>query len=228
MNCMICFVYGLPVVHPNNTPLLVINGGGFLLEVIYIAIFYKFSPSDLRLKIFGILALELAFVICVLASALGGAYTPGGEKGIDVLGIFCIISGILMYGSPVIIIKEVFQTKSVEHMPWHTSLIGIFNAIFWTTYSLLRFDLYILIPNAMGIIFSAVQLIVFLYFKCCRTSTTPRDLESPEGTIIHLGIEIPNAPVSCFPLWSKIATRLFFDPSMISGVSTCSSVSRIT
>lgn len=132
MNCMICFVYGLPVVHPNNTPLLIINGVGFLLEVVYIGIFCQYSPYDLcvspcsssmvfysntlcfdiyinfclmQFKIFKILALELVIVICVLASVLGGPYTPGVEKIIDhVLGILFIICGILMYGSHAIII----------------------------------------------------------------------------------------------------------------------------
>ncbi|XP_078148638.1 bidirectional sugar transporter SWEET5-like [Carex rostrata] len=188
MNCMICFAYGLPFGHPSNWHLLIINGGSFLFEVTYICIFYKFSPADLRDKISRILAGELAYVMLVLPLVLYGIYTP------DVLGIHCIITGILMYGSPTIIIK-VFQTKSVEHMPLATTLIGLFNAIFCTAYSYLSSDLYILVPNAMGIIFSAFQFIVFLCFKFCCTSITPRDLESPKGTTTLLGEKIPNAPV---------------------------------
>ncbi|XP_078148641.1 bidirectional sugar transporter SWEET6b-like [Carex rostrata] len=194
LNCMLSIVYALPVVHPNNLPLLTINGVGFLIETIYIGLFLKFSPRHLRIKIFRSLALELVFLVGVLFDVL--VYSQGPLKNTDVLDILCVISGILMYGAPLLIIKKVFQTKNIEYLPFYTSSISFLNAICWMTYSILRFDLYILIPNSMGVIFGAVQLFVHLYFKWSYR-TTPRDLESPDDIIILGNEQIPKAPDSC-------------------------------
>ena len=39
--------------------------------------------------------------------------------------------------------KIVIQTKSVEYMPLSLSLASLVNAICWTAYALIKFDLYI-------------------------------------------------------------------------------------
>ncbi|XP_078168762.1 bidirectional sugar transporter SWEET6b-like [Carex rostrata] len=179
LNCMMWIVYGLPIVHPNSVLVLTINGAGLLIEALYISIFFAFSPRRLRLKILGILVAELVFVGAVLAGVLGGAHTH--NKRTEIVGILCVIFGTAMYASPLSIMKTVIDTKSVKYMPFSLSFISFLNGICWMSYSLLRFDLYILIPNGLGALLSAAQLI--LYFKYYRT--TPKDepkqnIEVPE------------------------------------------------
>lgn len=177
MNCMICFAYGLPIGHPSNWRLLIINGGNFLFEVTYICIFYKFSPADLRVstvsfffwssilysvgllltlklknyiivvgvlcqyfifrythnsclmqdKISRILAGELAYVILVLPLVLYGICILYGIYTPDVLGIHCIITGTLMYGSPTIIIVRYFNFALINS----SLLVNILWYIYW-------------------------------------------------------------------------------------------------
>ncbi|KAJ1688234.1 hypothetical protein LUZ63_019624 [Rhynchospora breviuscula] len=185
LNCMMWVVYGLPIVHPNSVLVLTINGTGFLIEALYIAIFFAFSPRSLRLKILGILAAEVVFVGAVLAGVLGGAHTHG--KRTEIVGILCVIFGTAMYASPLSVMKTVIETKSVKYMPFSLSFVSFLNGVCWMAYSLLRFDLYILIPNGLGTLLSAAQLT--LYSMYCRSSPgdePKKNLELPE--------EVPNAP----------------------------------
>jgi len=62
--------------------------------------------------------------------------------------------------------KMVIQTKSVEYMPLFLSLASLVNGICWTAYALIRFDLYITIPNGLGVLFAVAQLVLYaMYYK---------------------------------------------------------------
>ncbi|KAJ4749501.1 Bidirectional sugar transporter SWEET [Rhynchospora pubera] len=173
LNCMLWVVYGVPFVHPNSMLVLTINGIGIFIEALYICIFFAFAPRRLRLKILSILAAELLFVGVVLGGVLGGAHTH--DKRTQIVGILCVIFGTAMYASPLSIMKMVVQTKSVKYMPF------FLNGACWTAYSLLRFDLYILIPNGLGALLAAAQLFLyFIYYRTTPKDDTKQNLELPQ------------------------------------------------
>ncbi|KAJ4749500.1 Bidirectional sugar transporter SWEET [Rhynchospora pubera] len=179
LNCMLWVVYGVPFVHPNSMLVLTINGIGFFIEALYIGIFFAFAPRRLRLEILSILATELLFVGVVLGGVLGGAHTH--DKRTQIVGILCVIFGTAMYASPLSIMKMVVQTKSVKYMPFFLSFVSFLNGACWTAYSLLRFDLYILIPNGLGALLAAAQLILyFIYYRTTPKDDTKQNLELPQ------------------------------------------------
>ncbi|VAI60053.1 unnamed protein product [Triticum turgidum subsp. durum] len=108
MNCLLWFFYGLPIVHPNSTLVLTINGIGLVIEGAYIIIFIIYAAKNTRGK--------------------------------------------------------VIRTKSVEYMPFFLSLVNFLNGLCWTGYALIKFDIYITIPNALGTIFGLIQLILYGYY----------------------------------------------------------------
>uniref|UniRef100_M8BNN4 Protein RUPTURED POLLEN GRAIN 1 n=1 Tax=Aegilops tauschii TaxID=37682 RepID=M8BNN4_AEGTA len=108
MNCLLWFFYGLPVVHPNSTLVLTINGIGLVIEGTYIIMFIIYAAKNTRGK--------------------------------------------------------VIKTKSVEYMPFFLSLVNFLNGLCWTGYALIKFDIYITIPNALGTLFRLVQLILYGYY----------------------------------------------------------------
>ncbi|KAE8717783.1 Cyclophilin 38 isoform 1 [Hibiscus syriacus] len=74
------------------------------------------------------------------------------------------IFNIIMYAAPLAIWKKVYDTKSVEYMPFWLSLAGLSNGICWTIYGLLQFDIFILVSNGLGSVFGAVQLGLYAYY----------------------------------------------------------------
>nr|UJT76399.1 bidirectional sugar transporter SWEET6a [Hemerocallis fulva] len=168
LNCMLWVFYGIPLVHPHSILVVTINAIGLILESIYLIIFFIYSPPKLRLKVVKILAGELVFMAAVITGVIVGAHTH--ERRSLVVGILCVIFGTMMYASPLSIMKLVIQTKSVEYMPFFLSLVAFLNGVCWTTYALLRFDIFMTIPNGLGALLGLAQLI--LYF--CYYNSTPK------------------------------------------------------
>ncbi|GKV36448.1 hypothetical protein SLEP1_g44580 [Rubroshorea leprosula] len=85
------------------------------------------------------------------------------------VGILCIIFSVAMYASPLTVMTLVIKTKSVKYMPFSLSLANLLNGIIWVIYAVLKFDLYILIPNALGTLSGMVQIILYAtYYRTTR------------------------------------------------------------
>ncbi|RCV26099.1 hypothetical protein SEVIR_5G225300v4 [Setaria viridis] len=174
LNCMLWVFYGLPIVHPNSILVVTINGIGLVIEAAYLTIFFLYSDNKKRMRAFLVLAVEIVFMVIVVLSVLLAAHTH--EKRSMIVGILCVIFGSLMYASPLTIMGKVIKTKSVEYMPFFLSLVCFLNGLCWTAYALIRFDLYVTIPNALGTFFGLVQLILYL----CYYKSTPKKEKNVE------------------------------------------------
>nr|UJT76396.1 bidirectional sugar transporter SWEET4b [Hemerocallis fulva] len=162
LNCMLWVLYGLPIVHPDSTLVITINGAGVVIELIYIAIFVIFSDGKKRLNVFLIFIGEVIFTFTFGVLVIELLHTTTRRS--TLVGILCVIFCIMMYVAPLSVMRMVIKTKSVEYMPLFISVASFCNGACWTVYSLLKFDLNILIPNGIGLVFSVVQLILYAVF----------------------------------------------------------------
>ncbi|CAI9758607.1 unnamed protein product [Fraxinus pennsylvanica] len=82
------------------------------------------------------------------------------------VGVVCDIFGIIMYGSPLSIVRKVFKTKSVEFLPFWLCFAGFMNGLFWFTYAFLKtIDPYLAVGNGIGALLGLIQLCVYVYFS---------------------------------------------------------------
>ncbi|KAK1665519.1 hypothetical protein QYE76_053678 [Lolium multiflorum] len=168
LNCMLWVFYGLPIVHPNSILVVTINGVGLVVEAIYLMIFFIYAPNKKRLRVLYFLAGEAVFMVIVVLCVLLTAHTH--EKRSMIVGILCIIFGTAMYASPLTVMGKVIKTKSTEYMPFLLSLVNFCNGCCWTAYALIKFDLYITIPNGLGALFGLAQLVLY----ACYCGSTPK------------------------------------------------------
>ncbi|KAM0979574.1 hypothetical protein ACFX13_015696 [Malus domestica] len=162
LNCALWLFYGMPFVHPDSILVITINGIGFVTELAYIFVFLIFSPGSQRLKVFIALVVEVVFFVIVVFVTMY-VFSTTKERSL-VVGIICIVFNILMYVSPLTVMGIVIKTKSVKYMPFYLSLANFFNGVIWLVYSLLKLDINILIPNGLGTISGALQLILYAAF----------------------------------------------------------------
>jgi solute carrier family 50 protein (sugar transporter) len=164
LNCMMWVLYGLPLVHPHSMLVITINGTGMAIELTYVTLFLLYSTGPARRKVVLLLAAEVAFVGAVAVLVLSLAHTH--ERRSMIVGILCVLFGTGMYAAPLSVMKMVIQTKSVEYMPLSLSLASLVNGICWTAYALIKFDLYITIPNGLGVLFAVAQVVLYaIYYK---------------------------------------------------------------
>ncbi|XXG74304.1 hypothetical protein AAC387_Pa07g3062 [Persea americana] len=187
LNCMLWVFYGLPFVTPNSVLVLTINGAGLVLEAIYLSMYFAFSTKKQRLKALTILLIELAFMALVVVLVLTLAHTH--KKRMLIVGILCVIFGTGMYVSPLSVMRTVISTKSVKYMPFYLSLANFLNGVCWTAYALIRFDIYLTIPNGLGAIFGALQLILYGWYY----SSTNWDDEAEPASEMQLPTTKPSS-----------------------------------
>ncbi|XP_024996935.1 bidirectional sugar transporter SWEET4-like isoform X3 [Cynara cardunculus var. scolymus] len=150
VNCGIWVLYGLPLVHPHSLLVITINGSGFVIETIYLLLFLIYSDRKQRVKVRS-----------------------------SIVGSIAIVGNIMMYASPLSVMKLVITTKSVEYMPFFLSLFSLLNGISWTIYALIRFDPYIVIPNGLGSLLGITQLILYATFY----KSTKRQLAERKASV---------------------------------------------
>jgi solute carrier family 50 protein (sugar transporter) len=74
-------------------------------------------------------------------------------------------------------------------MPFFLSLVCFLNGVCWTAYALIRFDIYVTIPNSLGAIFGAIQLILY----ACYYRTTPKKTKAAKDVEMPSVISGPGA-----------------------------------
>ncbi|XP_073133628.1 bidirectional sugar transporter SWEET5-like [Henckelia pumila] len=193
LNCAFWVFYGLPVVHPDSTLVVTINGIGLALELIYLAIFSAYTSKKNRKIIVGFLLGEAALVGIIATITLLCFHTH--TKRSTFVGAICVVAGILMYGSPLSILKKVIDTKSVEFLPFWLCLAGFVNGLVWFTYANLKsFDLFIAIGNGVGALLGLVQLSVYFYYKLFGKPAVQDDVK-PTGEVQLQTSDVASLPV---------------------------------
>ncbi|XP_058752119.1 bidirectional sugar transporter SWEET5-like [Vicia villosa] len=192
LNCACWVFYGMPFVHPNSTLVVTINSVGFVFEIGYITIFYIYATNKGRKKIRIVLLIEIIFFVVVVLITMFALH--GTTQRSLVVGIICDIFNIMMYTSPLTIMRKVIKTKSVKYMPFWLSLMNFLNGLSWTAYAILPpFDIYVLISNGIGAISGLFQLILYAcyYFRKgenIEDDTKNDDLEMKRTIIREISI----------------------------------------
>ncbi|KAJ4976584.1 hypothetical protein NE237_001690 [Protea cynaroides] len=91
------------------------------------------------------------------------------------VGSISLVFSIGMYGAPLVVVKQVVQTKSVEYMPFNLSLFSFLNSSMWGPYGLLGHDPFIAIPNLLGWPLSLFQLVLYFIYRKRDIHKEPSD-----------------------------------------------------
>lgn len=163
-NCLLWVLYGIPLVHPHSFLVITINGTGVVLELIYLTMFIVYSPKNDKVKV--VKALGLVFVLFAAVAVLTLTVFHTHERRSLFVGLLAVVFCTGMYAAPLSVMKLVIATKSVKYMPLSLSLTGLANGIVWTAYALIRFDIFVTIPNGIGTLLGIAQLILYgIYYK---------------------------------------------------------------
>ncbi|KAI3517711.1 hypothetical protein L1887_16928 [Cichorium endivia] len=165
LNCLLYTWYGLPVVSYQweNFPMITINGLGILFELSFIIIFIWFTSPKQKLKA-GVMTTVVILIFST--TALISTYMlhdhPTRKKLVGTVGLAASVG---MYASPLVVMKKVIETKSVEYMPFSLSLFSFIASALWLAYGLLGQDLLIAAPNIVGCPLGALQLALYCKYR---------------------------------------------------------------
>ncbi|XP_019091480.1 PREDICTED: bidirectional sugar transporter SWEET8-like [Camelina sativa] len=142
--CSLWVLYGIPFVHNDSNSILVStsNGVGFVIEVIYVVVFWincndeSRKGHDLISLIFVITFVSTVYSITILA------FWSSPYKHI-LVGVVCDAFNIWLYLH--LSLNKMEKNKNFTYMPFWLSLVSFINAGIWSAYALIyKIDIYVL------------------------------------------------------------------------------------
>lgn len=182
VNCALWVLYGLPVVHPHSILVITINGAGFFIELVYLVLFVLHSDKNRKIKVLLFMLAEVFLVSILAILVLTLAHSTKLRSAI--VGSICMVGNVMMYASPLAVMKLVITTKSVEYMPFFPSLFSFLNGASWTAYALIRFDPFIAASNGAGAVLGLTQLLLYATFY----KSTKKQLAERKGKAAEVGL----------------------------------------
>ena len=156
LNCILWLNYGLLLDKPQ---MYLTNGIGSAITLVFITIFLAyFSKQKIYLTAIFLLCLIIIMGVITYFSyyVIYYKYVGNGANGFNVC----------MYAATGEKIYRVFKTKNYNLMPIFSIIGGFLCSGCWLIYGIFDFEINVVIPNGLGVLFSIIQLIVYFYFYC--------------------------------------------------------------
>ncbi|XP_042374496.1 bidirectional sugar transporter SWEET2a-like [Zingiber officinale] len=160
MNCLICMWYGLPCVG-GVVLVATVNSAGAVFQSAYVGVFIFYADQARKLRMIAMFMGVLCTFIAIVYASLE-FFDPLNRK--TFVGYLSAASLISMFASPLFIINLVIRTRSVEFMPFYLSLATTLMSLSFFVYGMLLHDFFIYIPNGIGALLGAVQLLLYGYY----------------------------------------------------------------
>ncbi|XP_054789094.1 bidirectional sugar transporter SWEET3-like [Prosopis cineraria] len=190
LNCLLFTWYGLPVVSCKweNFPLVTVNGVGIALELSYVLIYFWYATAKGKVQV-AMTAIPVLLVFCITAIISAFAFHDHRHRKLLVGSIGLVVS-IAMYGSPLVVMKKVIKTKSVEFMPLPLSLCSFLASSLWMTYGLLIRDIFVAGPSVIGLPLGILQLVLHCKYWKGRVMEEPMKEDVEKGSLEKEGLEV--------------------------------------
>ncbi|KAJ1394591.1 SWEET sugar transporter [Sesbania bispinosa] len=190
LNCLLFTWYGLPVISKKweNFPLVTVNGVGIVFELSYVLIYFWYSSPKGKVKV-AMTAVPVLLVFCAIALVSAFAFPDHHHRKLLVGSIGLGVS-VAMYASPLVAMKQVIQTKSVEFMPLPLSLCSFLASLLWLTYGILIRDIFVAGPSVIGTPLSILQLVLHCkYWKRKAVIEEPNKMDLQKGNMEKVNLE---------------------------------------
>uniref|UniRef100_K3WZZ3 Bidirectional sugar transporter SWEET n=1 Tax=Globisporangium ultimum (strain ATCC 200006 / CBS 805.95 / DAOM BR144) TaxID=431595 RepID=K3WZZ3_GLOUD len=157
-------IYGY--VSDNTFPLLVTYAVGDVLNIGFLAVYYRYSTR--RAYVFKVMLVAfLCNAILTIYAVLGKRHiTHQPEHNLkQIVGFVAIASSLMLYASPFSAISRVVKTKSSSSIPIVMCIVGVVNNALWVLYGALIDDMMLIIPTSISIVLGCIQIVLYFVYR---------------------------------------------------------------
>lgn len=168
MNCILWADYGLLY---DRFLQYFPNGLGGVITLIFITIFL-IHLADKKI------GYSLLYTACLIVGVVGLSLLFYFVVDKEITGKIALVFNVLMYASPGEKMITVCKTGNYKLIPIWSTIGGAACSSCWMIYGIYLQDWNVIIPNALGILASIVQVVVFLIYKGRYKETNKQIVES--------------------------------------------------
>ncbi|KAG2523076.1 hypothetical protein JM16_004830 [Phytophthora kernoviae] len=162
----------------NIFPVLVVNMYGMSTSVVFSSIFYRWSTDRESIhKLWKQAACMLAAGSLYVIVGGCGATGQTPDQVVATLGFFAVVINIALYASPLANMKKVIQTKDASSLPIAICTVFLGNALLWVLYALTVGDMFVMVPNLLGMILCVAQVALYIVYRPGRMQTTDQSTD---------------------------------------------------
>jgi len=150
-------VYGFPA----GLQLLIVNAIGlfFWLIVATVMILYAATPRA-RVTLIAIVVITILWGILLPLCLFITPSVVSFETRRIVLAVLMNVANVSSFLSPLEKLREALHTGDIHRMPAIFVYANVFNCLIWTCYGAILADVWIYVPNGLGLLISLLQVIV--------------------------------------------------------------------
>ncbi|KAF4320051.1 hypothetical protein BBO99_00005275 [Phytophthora kernoviae] len=147
-------------------PVMSINVFGMITTITFSSVFYRWSTERAVLnKMAAVTGLGLLVVLTFTVLAMISAIPVSSNVLVLTLGYGAVAVNICLYAAPLQTMTTVLSTKSSASIPLTMCVVNLINSSLWLSYAVLSNNMFILVPNSLGVILSVVQVTLGIKYR---------------------------------------------------------------
>ncbi|KAE8888262.1 hypothetical protein PF005_g28103 [Phytophthora fragariae] len=213
-NSFMWSIYGYST--DNIFPVLVCNLYGMSTSIVFSSIYYRWSTDRASIhKIWSRAACVLAAGTLYLILGSCGATGQTFDQVASTFGFIAVAINIALYASPLANMKKVIETKDASSLPITISAVFLGNAALWVVYSITVGDMFVMVPNLLGMLLCAAQVALYVKYRPRRGQDAAESTNFNKSKLVGepqsywdhfarwfknpMGYELLSAPVAPLP-----------------------------
>ncbi|KAE9016459.1 hypothetical protein PR001_g14651 [Phytophthora rubi] len=164
VNCYMWAMYGF--LSGTYFPVMSINAFGALTSLVFALVFYRWTSDRPALHKMGAIAGGWAVLVLIFVVLCKADVIPlSSDVQEKIVGYIAVVINVALYASPLRTMKLALQTKSAASLPAMMCCVNLVNGSLWVLYGILANDMFVLTPNAMGVVLSIIQVALCVKFR---------------------------------------------------------------
>lgn len=154
-----CFMWTTYGIAKKDSTIVFINAIGVTLQCIYLICHFIYSKTEPVFK-------HTVYIVLLTCSILAyfNLYITDEQESIKKMGLACCVITVLMFASPLASVAKIYQTQSTETLSFPLSLMTVVNSSLWCAYGYVVRDIFVVVPNALGLLLGFIQVSLFCIF----------------------------------------------------------------
>lgn len=152
-------IYGFVVA--DYFPLSSTNAIGVLLSLAYLVVYFL-NAAELKNRVLLSFALTLAVLLALICYSI---WCPFSDHSLKLqLGYLSVGVAAVLFGSPLVVVKQVVAEKNSVYLPRAMVFAGLLNSALWGSYGVLISDMFVASPNFINGMLGLLQLVLIVVF----------------------------------------------------------------